>query len=92
MAREIAAKVKAMDFEVGYHPEILGEYAEQQQSRNRLLGVAALSIVGIFFIFSLLICRPSIYSARTHSLGLRLTIQELLIVGAIVEIYDKNPF
>jgi hypothetical protein len=35
---------------------------------------------------------PQIYSARTHSLGLRLTIKELLIVGAIVEIYDKDLF
>jgi len=50
VAREIAAKVQAIDFETGYHPEILGEYAERQQSRNRLLAVAALSAVGIFLI------------------------------------------
>jgi len=39
-----------MDFETGYHPEILGEYAERQQSKNRLLAMAALSIIGIFLI------------------------------------------
>ena len=50
VAREIAAKVQAVDFDAGYHPEILGEYAERQQSRNRLLSVAALSAIGIFFI------------------------------------------
>jgi len=50
VAREIASKVRAVDFDAGYHPEILGEYAERQQSRNRLLGVAALSAIGIFFI------------------------------------------
>ncbi len=50
VAREIAAKVEAIDFESGYHPEILGEYAERQQSKNRLLGVAVLSIIGIFLI------------------------------------------
>ncbi len=50
VAREIAAKVKTVDFDAGYHPEILGEYAERQQSKNRLLGVAALSALGIFLI------------------------------------------
>ena len=50
VAREIAAKVKTVDFDAGYHPEILGEYAERQQSKNRLLGVAVLSALGIFLI------------------------------------------
>ena len=50
VAREIEAKVGAIHFDTGYHPEILGEYAERQQSRNRLLSVAILSALGIFFI------------------------------------------
>lgn len=50
VAREIAAKVKAIDFDAGYHPEVLGEYAERQQSKNRLLGIAVLSALGIFLI------------------------------------------
>lgn len=50
VARDIAAKVEAVDFASGYHPEILGEYAERQQSKNRLLAVAALSVIGIFLI------------------------------------------
>lgn len=50
VAREITGRVKAIEFETGYHPEILGEYAERQQSRNRLLGVAVLSALGIFLI------------------------------------------
>jgi CzcA family heavy metal efflux pump len=50
VAREIEAKVKGIAFDPGYHAEILGEYAERQQSKNRLLGVAALSALGIFII------------------------------------------
>ena len=50
VAREIAAKVESIEFETGYHPEILGEYAERQQSKNRLFAVAALCVIGIFFI------------------------------------------
>ena len=47
VAREIEAKVKALPFEREYHPEFLGEYAARQQSRNRLLALAALSLLGI---------------------------------------------
>jgi Cu/Ag efflux pump CusA len=47
VAREIEAKVKALSFEREYHPEFLGEYAARQQSRNRLLALAALSLLGI---------------------------------------------
>jgi len=50
VAREIEAKVGAIHFDTGYHPEILGEYAERQQSRNRLLSVTTLSALGIFII------------------------------------------
>ena len=39
-----------MTFETGYHPEIIGEWAEQRQSRNRLLGLGFLALVGIVLI------------------------------------------
>jgi CzcA family heavy metal efflux pump len=47
VAREIESKVKALSFERGYHPEFLGEYSARQQSRNRLLALSALALVGI---------------------------------------------
>jgi Cu/Ag efflux pump CusA len=50
VAREIEDGVRSLSFERGYHPEFLGEYAAQQESRNRLLAMAALSLVGIFLI------------------------------------------
>jgi len=92
VAREVAAKVKAIDFETGYHPEILGEYAERQQSRNRLLGVAILSAVGIFFIvyadfasvrlaLLLLLCLPI---ALTGSIFSALLSGGVLSLGSIV--------
>jgi len=42
--------VDAIEFGTGYHPEILGEYAERQQSRNRMLAVSLISVLGIFLI------------------------------------------
>ncbi|MFC1596877.1 efflux RND transporter permease subunit, partial [Planctomycetota bacterium] len=50
VAREIEQRVGSMPFERGYHPEFLGEYAAQIQSRNRLIAVGALALVGIIVI------------------------------------------
>jgi len=50
VAREIERLVKDITFESGYHPEILGEYAEREQSRNRLFWLAVLSLIGIFLL------------------------------------------
>jgi len=50
VARDIEAKVRGVAFDRGYHPEFLGEYAARQQSRDRLLLLGGLSLVGIFVI------------------------------------------
>jgi Cu/Ag efflux pump CusA len=50
VAREIETKVTALPFDRGYHPEFLGEYAARQQSRNRLLALAGLSLLGILLL------------------------------------------
>jgi CzcA family heavy metal efflux pump len=50
VAREIEAKVRALPFPQGYHPEFVGEYAARQQARNRLLALGALSLLGIFLL------------------------------------------
>jgi CzcA family heavy metal efflux pump len=50
VAREIEAKVGALPFDRGYHPEFLGEYAAREQARKRLLALGGLSLLGIFLI------------------------------------------
>lgn len=50
VAREIEAKVKAMSFDRGYHPEFLGEYAARSESQRRLLWLSAASLIGIFLL------------------------------------------
>lgn len=50
VARNIEAKLKTISFDEGYHPEILGEYAERQASQSRLYSLALLSLLGIFLI------------------------------------------
>jgi len=50
VAREIETKVRAMNFKNGYHPEFLGEYAARQTSRNRLIALAGVSLLGILLL------------------------------------------
>ncbi|MDD1750003.1 MAG: efflux RND transporter permease subunit [Methanothrix sp.] len=50
VAREIENRILAIPFERGYHPEFLGEYAARQASRNRLLALSGLSLLGILLM------------------------------------------
>ncbi len=50
VARQIEEKVKALDWPREYHPEFLGEYAARAESQNRLMALAALSMLGIVLI------------------------------------------
>ncbi len=50
VARDVEAKVRALPFAAGYHPEFLGEYTAQREASRRLLALGLLSLVGIFLI------------------------------------------
>ena len=50
VAREVETKVRGLSFDNGYHPEFLGEYAARQASRNRLLALSGLALLGILMI------------------------------------------
>lgn len=50
VARDIEARVKALDFPREYHPEFLGEYAAREESRRRLTALAALSLLGVLLV------------------------------------------
>lgn len=47
VAKDIQARVAQVKFAAGYHPEVLGEYAERQAAQSRLLwlGLAALGAI-----------------------------------------------
>jgi Cu/Ag efflux pump CusA len=50
VARDIEARVRSAPFDRGYHPELLGEYAARQESRQRLMSLALLSLLGIVLV------------------------------------------
>ena len=50
VARDIKSRVGNIPFDSGYHPEILGEYAAQEESRNRIIILSIVAVIGIFLI------------------------------------------
>ncbi|MCB1226018.1 MAG: efflux RND transporter permease subunit, partial [Verrucomicrobiales bacterium] len=50
VARDIETKVNAVAFPRGYHPEILGEWAERQAAQSRLGWLALASVLGILVV------------------------------------------
>ena len=50
VAREVEARVGKVNFRRGYHPEVLGEWAERQAAQSRLLWLGLASIAGILVL------------------------------------------
>ncbi len=77
VARDVEAKLKQIDFPLGYHAEVLGEYAERQSAQNRLLAFTIAAAIGV-----LLILLASFGSWRLAVLGF-LTLPSALVGGLI---------
>ncbi len=50
VADEIEDRLEKIQFPLEYHPELLGEYAEREKAQERIAGVAAAALIGIFLL------------------------------------------
>ncbi len=50
VVRDLEDRLDQVDYPVGYHAEMLGEFTERQEAQSRLLSYASLSVAGIFLI------------------------------------------
>src|SRR5581483_7007301 len=50
IAHDVEQQLHKLDFPLGYHAEILGEYAERQAAQGRLLGFALAAAAGVFLL------------------------------------------
>lgn len=50
VARDVEARVAQIAFTRGYHPEVLGEWAERQAAQSRLLWLGLASLAGILVL------------------------------------------
>jgi Cu/Ag efflux pump CusA len=50
VAQDVARALETVEFPLGYHPELIGEYAELQAAREHLLIAALVAALAIFFL------------------------------------------
>jgi len=50
VAHEIEAAVLGLSYPLGFHPEVIGEFAATRAARNQLLELSLLAILGIFLV------------------------------------------
>ncbi len=50
VATDIRTALAGLQFPAEYHAELLGEYAEREESRQRLLTIGAFALIGIFLL------------------------------------------
>ena len=77
---EVDDRVEAIQFPLGYHAVLLGEYAEREEAQTRLLSFAIAAALGVF-----LILLASFENARLAVLGF-LTLPSAL-VGGLLAVY-----
>jgi CzcA family heavy metal efflux pump len=50
VAQDVGSVLKTIEFPLGHHPELIGEYAELQAAREHLLIASVLAAIGIFLL------------------------------------------
>ena len=50
VAADVNAVLKTIDFPLGYHAELLGEYAERQAASRQIMIAGLIVVIGIFFL------------------------------------------
>lgn len=80
IVRQFEAKLRQVDFPIGYHYELLGEFTERQAAQKRLFGWAAVAAIGIFLLLLV-----SFGSARLAVLSF--VTLPMAMVGGILAVY-----
>jgi len=50
VARDVEATLQRVEFPLGYHAEVLGEYAERQAAQQNILLAGAVAVIAIYFL------------------------------------------
>jgi CzcA family heavy metal efflux pump len=53
VAQDVERALETIEFPLGYHPELIGEYAELQAAREHLLIASVLAAIGIFLLLQM---------------------------------------
>ncbi len=77
VAKEIEAKLQSIKFEQGYHPELLGEYAERTRASQQLLVLSFIALAGVLVLLQVE------FSSTRLMLLVALTLPFALIGGVV---------
>jgi Cu/Ag efflux pump CusA len=50
VVRDVEARLQRVTFPLGYHPEVLGEFAERQKVQKKMRGYAIAAAIGVFLL------------------------------------------
>ena len=81
---EVNSRLEKINLPLGYHVEVLGEYAERQAAQNRLLIFAIAAIIGVFAILL-----ESFGNGRLAVLGF-LTLPSALVGGLLAAYFNGD--
>ncbi|HEU5013896.1 MAG TPA: efflux RND transporter permease subunit [Roseiflexaceae bacterium] len=81
---DVNSRLEKVQFPLGYHAEVLGEYAERQAAQQRLLIFAAAAAVGVF-----LILLASFGNVRLAILGF-MTLPSALVGGVLAAYFTGD--
>lgn len=84
LVAEVERAVEEVDFPLGYHPQLIGEFAERQAAQRSLLSIAAFSAVGILFLLWI-----SFQSWRLAFLSF-LSLPSALVGGVLAAFFFSN--
>ena len=77
VAADVKSRIGQLRFPLEYHAEMLGDFAERQAARDRLLALAVAALIGMLFVF-----QAAFASWRLAALAL-LTLPAALVGGAL---------
>jgi Cu/Ag efflux pump CusA len=77
VARDVESRLQSVQFPLGFHSELLGEYAERQAAQSRLFGFAIIAVIGVLFLL-----QASFKSWRLATLSF-LTLPSALVGGVL---------
>jgi CzcA family heavy metal efflux pump len=88
VAGEIAGALASLQFPPEYHAELLGEYAAREESRNRLLALAAFALIGIFLLLYIDFgsARPAVLVFATLPFALVGGVAATLLTGGVLSL------
>ena len=88
VAEEIEGQVRQVSFDREYHPELLGEYAEHQESSRKLYALAGLALIGIVLLLyvDFQAWRPTMIVALTIPFALIGGVIAVILTGGVLSL------